>query len=53
MAKEITRGIIAPGAAELSKNAVPLTEEASLCSPAATAYYKSTVTARSSCTAGK
>ena len=29
MAKDITRGIIAPGAQEISKNAVPITEEVS------------------------
>ena len=31
MAKEITRGIIAPGATEISKNAVPIAEEVSRC----------------------
>ena len=29
MAKDITRGIIAPGAQEIAKNAVPITEEVS------------------------
>lgn len=31
MAKEITRGIIAPGAAEIRKNAVPIAEEVTPC----------------------
>lgn len=29
MAKDITRGIITPGAQEIAKNAVPITEEVS------------------------